>query len=56
LSRKLVIDRVTRVFPGTSYGGPPTQALMPTTLAVDDNDFITIPRAPRGAASRRCCA
>jgi ABC-type nitrate/sulfonate/bicarbonate transport system ATPase subunit len=41
LSRKLVIDRVTRVFPGV-HGGPPTQALMPTTLAVDDNDFITI--------------
>jgi len=41
LSRKLVIDRVTRVFPGVN-GGPPTQALMPTTLAVDDNDFITI--------------
>jgi len=39
--RKLVIDRVTRVFAGVN-GGPPTQALMPTSLAVDDNDFITI--------------
>jgi ABC-type nitrate/sulfonate/bicarbonate transport system ATPase subunit len=41
VSAKLVIDRVTRVFPGV-HGGAPTQALTPTTLAVEDNDFITI--------------
>ena len=41
MSAKLVIDRVTRVFPGV-HGGAPTQALTPTTLAVEDNDFITI--------------
>jgi ABC-type nitrate/sulfonate/bicarbonate transport system ATPase subunit len=38
---KLTIDRVTRVFPGVR-DGPPTQALLPTSLAVEDNDFITI--------------
>jgi ABC-type nitrate/sulfonate/bicarbonate transport system ATPase subunit len=38
---KLVIESITRVFPGV-HAGPPTQALMPTTLAVADNDFITI--------------
>ena len=41
LTPKLVIDRVTRIFSGVR-GGPPTQALMPTSLAVEDNDFITI--------------
>jgi ABC-type nitrate/sulfonate/bicarbonate transport system ATPase subunit len=41
MTQKLVIDRVTRIFPGVR-GGPPTQALMPTSLAVEDNDFITI--------------
>jgi ABC-type nitrate/sulfonate/bicarbonate transport system ATPase subunit len=41
MTAKLVIDRVTRVFPGVR-GGPPTQALTPTSLAVEDNDFITI--------------
>jgi ABC-type nitrate/sulfonate/bicarbonate transport system ATPase subunit len=41
MSAKLVIDGVTRVFPGVR-GGPPTQALTPTSLAVEDNDFITI--------------
>ena len=38
---KLVIDAVSRSFPGVR-GGVPTQALQPTTLAVADNDFITI--------------
>jgi ABC-type nitrate/sulfonate/bicarbonate transport system ATPase subunit len=38
---KLYIDGVGRVFPGVR-GGPPTEALRPTTLAVADNDFITI--------------
>src|SRR3974390_450813 len=37
----LVIDKVTRTFPGV-HDGPPTQALVPTSLAVEDNDFITI--------------
>ncbi len=38
---KLVIDGVSRTFPGVN-GGPPTQALLPTSLRVADNDFITI--------------
>ncbi|MCC6198064.1 MAG: ABC transporter ATP-binding protein [Burkholderiales bacterium] len=38
---KLSIQDVTRTFPGVR-GGLPTQALLPTTLAVADNDFITI--------------
>ncbi|MFO1415238.1 MAG: ABC transporter ATP-binding protein [Burkholderiales bacterium] len=38
---KLVIDGVTRTFPGV-HGGAPTQALLPTSLTVQDNDFITI--------------
>jgi len=38
---KLAIDGVSRVFPGVR-GGPPTEALTPTSLAVADNDFITI--------------
>ena len=38
---KLVIEGVTRTFPGVR-GGPPTEALLPTSLAVADNDFITI--------------
>ena len=41
MSAKLRIEGVTRVFPGVR-GGAPTQALMPTSLAVEDNDFITI--------------
>jgi ABC-type nitrate/sulfonate/bicarbonate transport system ATPase subunit len=40
-SSKLAIDGVSRTFAGIR-GGPPTQALFPTTLAVEDNDFITI--------------
>ncbi len=38
---KLAIEDVGRVFPGVR-GGPPTVALQPTSLAVADNDFITI--------------
>ena len=38
---KLVIDGVTRTFPGV-HGGPPTAALVPVSLRVADNDFITI--------------
>jgi NitT/TauT family transport system ATP-binding protein/sulfonate transport system ATP-binding protein len=38
---KLVLDGVARVFPGVR-AGPPTVALEPTSLAVQDNDFITI--------------
>ncbi|WP_341704779.1 ABC transporter ATP-binding protein [Ferrovibrio sp.] len=38
---KLQIETVSRVFPGLR-GGPDTRALEPTSLAVEDNDFITI--------------
>jgi NitT/TauT family transport system ATP-binding protein/sulfonate transport system ATP-binding protein len=38
---KLVIDGVSRVFPGVRRG-PPTQALQETHLEVADNDFICI--------------
>jgi ABC-type nitrate/sulfonate/bicarbonate transport system ATPase subunit len=38
---KLRIEGVGRIFPGVR-GGTPTVALKPTTLAVEDNDFITI--------------
>jgi ABC-type nitrate/sulfonate/bicarbonate transport system ATPase subunit len=38
---KLVIDGVARTFPGIG-DGPPTEALVPTSLTVVDNDFITI--------------
>ncbi|MBK8063275.1 MAG: ABC transporter ATP-binding protein [Betaproteobacteria bacterium] len=38
---KLLIEGVSRVFPGVG-GGAPTQALQPTDLTVEDNDFITI--------------
>ena len=37
----LVIDNVSRTFPGVR-DGPPTMALLPTSLSVADNDFITI--------------
>ncbi|MFO1325223.1 MAG: ABC transporter ATP-binding protein [Burkholderiales bacterium] len=37
----LVIDGVGRTFPGM-HGGAPTEALLPATLTVADNDFITI--------------
>lgn len=38
---KLVIDRVNRIFPGVR-GAASTEALKPTSLEVQDNDFITI--------------
>lgn len=38
---KLVIENVGKVFPA-QRGGQPTRALMPTSLNVGDNDFITI--------------
>ena len=38
---KLAIEGVSRVFPGVNRGAP-TQALQPTNLAIEDNDFITI--------------
>jgi NitT/TauT family transport system ATP-binding protein len=38
---RLVIDGVSRVFPGVR-GGAPTRALEPTSLTVEDNDFITL--------------
>lgn len=41
LTAKLVIEGVSRVFPGVR-GGEPTRALEPTNLAVDENGFITI--------------
>jgi len=41
MSTALEIDAVSRTFAGVR-GGPPTAALLPTTLAVADNDFITI--------------
>jgi NitT/TauT family transport system ATP-binding protein/sulfonate transport system ATP-binding protein len=37
----LAIGGVSRTFPGVR-NGPPTNALLPTTLAVAENDFITI--------------
>ena len=39
---KLKIEAVSRTFPPSSKGGAPTRALEPTTLSVEDNDFITI--------------
>jgi NitT/TauT family transport system ATP-binding protein len=39
---KLAVEGVSRVFPPASRGGTPTRALEPATLAVADNDFITI--------------
>lgn len=38
---RLVIDGVSRVFPGVR-GGRPTRALEPVDLVVADNDFVTI--------------
>ncbi len=38
---KLAIEDVGRIFPGVR-GGAPTEALQPISLAVADNDFITI--------------
>ena len=36
-----LVENVTRTFPGV-HDGAPTEALVPTSLAVADNDFITI--------------
>jgi phosphate transport system ATP-binding protein len=41
VSAKLLVDGVSRVFPGVR-GGEPTRAVEPTTLEVAENDFITI--------------
>ncbi|MCC7215571.1 MAG: ABC transporter ATP-binding protein [Burkholderiales bacterium] len=38
---KLIVEGVTRTFPGV-HGGPSTEALVPISLRVADNDFITI--------------
>ncbi|MBS0335710.1 MAG: ABC transporter ATP-binding protein [Proteobacteria bacterium] len=38
---KVAIEGVSRVFPGVN-GGEATQALQPTDLAIQENDFITI--------------
>jgi NitT/TauT family transport system ATP-binding protein len=38
---KLAIENVSRVFAGVR-GGAPTRALEPVTLAIADNDFVTI--------------
>src|SRR5215211_1935079 len=38
---KLLVEGVSRVFPGVQ-GGTPVRALEPTTLSVARNDFITI--------------
>jgi len=38
---KLLVDGVSRIFPAVR-GGAPVRALEPTTLAVAENDFITI--------------
>ena len=38
---RLLIDRVSRTFPGVR-GGPPTRALEPTSLDVADGDFICV--------------
>jgi ABC-type nitrate/sulfonate/bicarbonate transport system ATPase subunit len=38
---RLDIEGVSRVFPGVRSGAP-TRALEPTSLAVEDNDFITV--------------
>ena len=41
MAAKLLIDAVSRTFPA-ARGGKPTQALQPTNLAVEDEDFIAI--------------
>ncbi len=39
---RLSIRNVTKTFPGGHRGVPPTQALLPISLDVADNDFITV--------------
>jgi NitT/TauT family transport system ATP-binding protein len=41
-SAKLRIEAVARVFPPVGRSGQPTRALEPTSLAVAENDFITV--------------
>ncbi|MFL5315637.1 MAG: ABC transporter ATP-binding protein, partial [Microvirga sp.] len=41
MTGKLLVDGVSRVFPGVR-GGAPTRALEPARLEVAENDFITI--------------
>ena len=41
MSAKLLIENVSRIFPGVR-GGEPVTALKPTNLAVAENDFITL--------------
>jgi len=38
---KLIIENVSRTFPGT-HGGQPVKALQPASLSINANDFITI--------------
>ncbi len=38
---KLIVENLTRVFPGVK-GRAPVTALQPTTLTIGDNDFVTI--------------
>ena len=40
MTAKLLVDSVSRVFPGRG-GGPDVTALQPTNLAVAENDFGT---------------
>ena len=39
---KLKIEGVSRTFPPSRKGAEPTRALEPTSLTIEDNDFITI--------------
>ena len=39
---KLLIEDVSRTFPPARAGGEPTRALLPVSLTVGENDFITI--------------
>ncbi|HYF52912.1 MAG TPA: ABC transporter ATP-binding protein [Salinarimonas sp.] len=41
MTPKLLVDAVSRVFPG-QRGGAPVRALEPTALSVAENDFITV--------------
>jgi ABC-type nitrate/sulfonate/bicarbonate transport system ATPase subunit len=39
---RLSIRNASKTFPGVRRGATPTQALLPATLDVEDNDFITV--------------
>lgn len=41
MSAKLLVENVSRVFPGV-HGGAAVTALQPTNLSVPENDFITL--------------